>query len=224
MQSVVLALGGSLIDLEDDTDFLKNLVSLFQNVSKVYRLYVVVGGGKTARKYIGFGRQLGVDERRLDELGISVTRLNALLVASLMEEVNNVIPSTTSEAAAVDKPVVVMGGTTPGHSTDAVAAELAAKVSPERFVIATDVDGVYDRDPKKHDDAKLFDEVTIEELERMCGSKWGKAGENVVVDGPALSIIKGLNCDVFVVNGRNLGNLENTLYGKGFVGTKIKKK
>ncbi|HEC80910.1 MAG TPA: UMP kinase, partial [Thermoplasmatales archaeon] len=153
-----------------------------------------------------------------------VTRLNALFIASLMDEVNKVIPSTTCEAAVVDKPVVVMGGTTPGHSTDMVAAELASKVVAERFVIATDVDGVFDKDPKKHRDAKLFDEVTVEKLLEMCGTEWKKAGENTVIDGPALNIIRSLNCDVFVVNGRNLDNLRNAIYGKSFVGTKIKKK
>jgi len=223
MSSIVLALGGSLIDLEGDPGFLKNLTKLFQTVSKEHRLFIVVGGGKTARKYIKIGRQLGVDEKGLDEIGILVTRLNALLIASIMDETNTDIPSTTSEAADMDKRIVVMGGTTPGHSTDMVAAELTSKVSAERFVIATDVDGIYDKDPKRYRDAKMFTEITVGKLTEMCGCDWEKAGEHTVIDGPALKIMSRLSCDIFVVNGRNLRNLENALQGKTFIGTKIKK-
>jgi len=224
MSSIVVALGGSLIDLEGDPGFLKNLAELFKTVSKKHRLLIVVGGGKTARKYIKVGRQLGVDEKRLDEIGILATRLNALLVASIMGETNTDIPSTTSEASDMDKRIVVMGGTTPGHSTDMVAAELTLKVSAERFVIATDVDGIYDKDPRKYADAKMFTEVTVEKLIEMCGSDWEKAGEHKVIDGSALKIMRRLSCDIFVVNGKNLRNLGNALQGKTFTGTEIKKK
>ena len=56
-------------------------------------IFVVVGGGKTARDYIGIARGLGVSEAMCDEVGIEVTRLNAkLLIAALGEHAYPEVP------------------------------------------------------------------------------------------------------------------------------------
>ena len=116
-----------------------------------------------------------------------------------------------------------MGGTTPGHSTDAVAAELAEKIDADLLVIATDVDGIYDKDPKKYQDAKLFREISIDKLIEMCGTEWKRAGESVAIDGPALKIAKRSRYDIIVVNGKKLDNLKRALLKEDFIGTKIKR-
>ncbi len=224
MSNVVIALGGSLIDVNSGERFLQLFSDAISRASKDYKLFIVVGGGQTARKYIRLGRKLKIEEERLDELGISATRLNALLITSTIEKANRVIPISTSEAAKLNSDVVIMGGTSPGHSTDMVAAELAHKTNARRLIIATDVDGIYDKDPKKYNDTKMFYEIYVDELIERYGTDWKKAGENVVIDGPALDIIRNLKSDVFVLNGKNIGNLINAVYGRNFIGTKIKRK
>ena len=115
-----------------------------------------------------------------------------------------------------------MGGTTPGHSTDLVGAELAEKSGADRFIIATNVDGIYDKDPNKYDDATQLKEITIKELIKKYGTKWNAAGSNIVIDGPALEVIDKIKIPTFIVNGTRLDQLEKAITNQNFEGTRIK--
>jgi len=213
---VVISLGGSLISLENP-EYIKEIGFLIKKVSKDIDLYIVVGGGKLARSYINTAREFCKDERYLDKLGILATRLNALLINSFFKKK---LPTTIEEASKMEPPVI-MGGTTPGHSTDAVAAMLAKHVKANRLIIATDVDGIYDKDPKKYEDAKKFDKIGIEMLRKLSGEEWKKAGESVIIDAIACKIIEEERIKTFVVNGKKLDELENAIYGKEFNGTVV---
>jgi uridylate kinase len=222
MKTVVVSIGGSVV-LSDEADalFLKKLTTLFKKISREYKLFVIVGGGKIARRYIQLGRTLGFDEDTLDLIGIDVTRVNARVITSLLEVSNKEIPHTTNEALTLDYPIVVMGGTDPKHSTDLVGAELAEKTHAVRFVNATNVDGIYDKDPNKHKDAKQLKEVSISQLIAKYGTKWGSAGKNIFMDEPALEIIQRAKIPTFIVNGKRLDQLERALTGQPFDGTTI---
>ena len=223
MEAIVISLGGSVILSEEaDVHFFKKLVSLFKKLGKRYKIYIVIGGGKTARDYIKLGRELNLDEELLDELGIEITRVNAKLLADIIEISNKEIPFTTDGAKNINKPIVIMGGTTPGHSTDMVSAELAEKTHAVRLIIATNVDGIYDKDPNKYPDARQLREVSIEQLIDEYGTDWKSAGANVVIDGPALDIINRKKISTFVVNGKRLDQLEKAINNQSFDGTKIK--
>jgi len=223
MEKIVVSLGGSVI-LSDEAGahFFKELVDLLKKLSKKYKIYIVIGGGKTARKYIKLGRELNLDEETLDELGIDITRINAKLFTEIIGISNKKVPFTTDEAKNIKNPIVVMGGTTLGHSTDMVGAELAEKTHAIRYVIATNVDGIYDKDPNKYSDAKQLREVSIKQLIDEYGTDWKSAGANVVVDGPALKIIERGKILTFVVNGKRLDQLEKAIDNQSFDGTKIK--
>ena len=199
--AVVIAFGGSVLSF--DKDYFKNFREFLERLSEEFRIYVVVGGGKVARKYIQFGREMGIDEEKLDRIGIDVTRLNARLISYIVGA-DGFVPENTDEAAKSNAPIVVMGGTTPGHSTDTVAAELAEKTKASILLIATDVKGVYDKDPKKHADAKLLETLYVEDLIESFGTGWEKAGDSMVIDGPALEIIRKGNFRVAVVDGRDI--------------------
>ncbi|MEM2934879.1 MAG: UMP kinase [Candidatus Thermoplasmatota archaeon] len=213
---IVISLGGSLLSL-DNPEFIKKVSLLLKRISDEISLFIVVGGGKTARDYINTGRKFCKDERYLDEIGIASTRLNAYLINSFFRKK---IPLTIEEALQIGPPVV-MGGTTPGHSTDAVAAMLAKDAMAKHLVIATDVDGIYNKDPKIYKDAIKFDRISIDELIEMVGNEWKMAGYKVVVDPIACRIIKEGKIKTFVVNGKNLKELENAIYGKKVNGTII---
>jgi len=222
MKSIVISIGGSVILSEEaDVSFLRKLASLLKKISKQYKIFIIVGGGKIARDYIKLGRELNFDEKTLDSIGIDITRVNAAIFANIINESNKKIPCSTDEAEAMDNPIVVMGGTTPGHSTDMVGAELAEKVGADLFIIATNVDGIYDKDPNKYDDAKQLEKVKIDDLIKNYGTNWESAGKNMVIDGPALEIMKKAKLLTYVVNGKRLDQLENAITGRSFDGTKI---
>jgi len=167
------------------------------------------------------GRELGLNEEILDDFGIRITRINARFLASIIEISNKEIPITTAEANKIEKPIVVMGGTTPGHSTDLVGAELAEKSGADRFIIATNVDGIFDKDPNKYDDATQLKEITVKELIKKYGTKWNAAGSNIVIDGPALEVINKIKIPTFIVNGNRLDQLEKAITNQNFEGTRI---
>jgi uridylate kinase len=122
----------------------------------------------------------------------------------------------------MNNPIIVMGGTTPGHSTDMVGAELSEKTNADKFIIATNVDGIYDKDPNKYSDAKQIREISIKQLIQKYGISWEKAGSNVVIDGPALKIIEKAKIPTFIVNGKRLDQLEKAITNQSFDGTIIK--
>jgi uridylate kinase len=222
MKTIVVSIGGSVV-LSDEADamFLKKLTALFIKQSKEYKLFVIVGGGKIARKYIQLGRELRFDEDTLDLIGIDVTRVNARIITNLIGVSNTEIPHTTDEALQIKTPIVIMGGTDPRHSTDTVGAELAEKTHAVCFVNATNVDGIYDKDPNKYSDAKQLKEVHIDDLIKQYGTTWGAAGKNIFMDEPALEIIKRAKLTTYIVNGKRLDQLEKAMNSQPFNGTKI---
>lgn len=86
---------------------------------------------------------------------------------------------------------------------------------------ATNVDGIYDKDPNKHKDAKQLKEIPIDDLIKQYGTTWGTAGKNIFMDNPALEIIKRAKIPTYVVNGKRLDQLEKALTGQPFDGTTI---
>jgi len=224
MDSIVISLGGSVILSEEATkSYFKNLMILLKELSKKFKIYLVIGGGKTARTYIKLGRELNLDEETLDQIGIEITRLNAKLIANIIDISNKYIPQTTDEAMNIKKPVVIMGGTTPGHSTDMVGAELAEKLKATKYIIATNVDGVYDKDPNQFKDAIQLKKISIKQLIQKYGTNWDIAGQNLVIDGPALEIIDRAQIPTFVLNGKKLEELKAAITNQKFNGTIIKK-
>lgn len=223
MEKIVIAIGGSVLFSDQVAeDFFEKLNNLMQKLSKNYKIYLVVGGGKKARQLIKQRREQGLSEEKLDLIGIDVTRENAKYLSDKLENTNKIIPASTDEAEKLPDKIIVMGGTTPGHSTDMVAAELAEKTHASKFVIATNVDGVYNKDPNKFSDAVKYDEITIDEMVKEYGTNWESAGKNMVIDGPALGIIQKTRIPTFVLNGKNLEELEKAVTNKKFNGTLIK--
>lgn len=193
MEKIVISLGGSIIIPDmNDVRFLRDLASLLSKVSREYEVYVVCGGGKIARYYIVTGRDLRASEDDLDLMGIDVTRLNArLLILALKDLSNSSIPRTVEEAASMggEGKVLVMGGTTPGHTTDGVSAALAEVIGASRIVNATSVDGVYTDDPKRVKGAKKYDKITFDELKALLKETKHGAGNSGVFDHMGANIV-----------------------------------
>jgi len=225
MEPVVLSLGGSvLIKDQDDAKYIKELAKVLIEVSEYRKLYVVTGGGRIARFYINSGRELGADETSLDEMGIEVTRLNArLLMIALGDHATHIPSKSYDEAvnAAKTHSIVVMGGVSPGITTDAVSALLAERAKAKWLVNATSVDGAYTADPKKDLTAKRLPKLAYKELISLVGGTPSGAGPNIVFDPMGAKVIERSRIALAIVDGRDLQNLKNALEGKQFKGTLV---
>jgi len=207
---LVYSLGGSIL-AGRDSDSLRQYADALKVLSKEHQIYVVVGGGKIAREYIEKARALKASEVFCDQIGIGATKLNAmLLVAALGDAAPKEIPASYEDAARLCAPgrIVVMGGVSPGQTTDAVSALLAEYVSADRLIIATSVDGVYTADPEVDPSARKITWMTPKELVRMAMATEMKAGSRSPVDPLAAKIIERSSIPTAIVHGKDIENLK----------------
>ncbi len=216
---VVISLGGSIVAGEStDVEYIKRFRKFMDDVPD--KLFVVVGGGNTARRYIETAKSLGYNEYLLDRIGIESTRLNAMLL--ITSKTAPKIPKTVDESIMLSKIYknVVMGGTEPGHTTDGVALLLAERAGEKYVVNMTSVGGIYDKDPKTHSDAKIIREMSYERAKSIITGKRMDAGLNVPIDLLALKIAERSNIKIYVI-GKDLENLMRVIKGEDFKGTVI---
>lgn len=219
---IVITVGGSIIIKDNDHEKFKAYAKVLKDMNTENQLFIVVGGGKPARDYIGIARGLEASEAACDDIGIDVTRLNAkLLIMALGKDVYPKVAKNFHEALefSISGKIVVMGGTEPAHSTDAVGSILAEFVGADLMINATSVDGLYDKDPNKFEDAKKFDEITPSKMLTILSSKENKAGTYEFLDMTAIQIIKRSNIKTLIVNGENPENLQKAVLGN--IGTSI---
>ena len=223
---VVLKLGGSLLYAEADeiiTDRVKAYAETIKSLVKDGNEFViVVGGGKPARVFISAARTLGASEAQCDWLGIKMARHNAeLLCAALGDTAYPKIAESLDElevAMGFGK-VVLMGGLTPGQSTNAVAALAAETVGANMLLNATNVEGVYDKDPKLSG-AKKLDVVDITQLKEILSGGGTRAGEYRHFDPVAIRVVERSKIKTVIFNGNTPENLLKLLKGES-VGTTI---
>ena len=226
MDTVAVSLGGSFLVKENGVDvaMARELAALLARVSASRRVLAVVGGGAPARTYIQGARSLGASETALDEVGIAVTRINARVLLAALPQAYPAPPASFDEAILASRsfPVVVMGGTHPGHTTDAVTVMLGDAARAKRVVIATNVDGVYTADPKKDPDARRLPRIDANELVRICSTGDGRAGGTGVVDALGAKMVARSGVECAVVLGTDLKALEAALLGRNdFHGTLV---
>ncbi|MGZ7159307.1 MAG: UMP kinase [Methanobacterium sp.] len=220
---IVITVGGSILINDGENERFKDYADILKEINDDHELFVVVGGGRPAREYIGIARKFEASEAACDDIGIEVTRLNAkLLILALGDDAYPCAARNFHEAMefAVSGKIVIMGGTEPAHSTDAVGSILAEYVNAELLINATSVDGLYSKDPKKFDDAKMFEKVTPSEMiEQFRGSEIN-AGTYEFLDQTAIQIIKRSKIKTIIVNGEDPNNLQKATRGEK-IGTTI---
>jgi len=224
----VLSIGGSVLVPDLDAGRVSDYADVVESLAAAgHDLGVVVGGGPTAREYIGAARSLGANEGELDQLGIDTTRLNArLLLAALDEDLASpTVPTNYEEAAESlhrDR-VVVMGGVVPAQTTDAVSAALAEYVDADRLVFATSVPGVFDADPEEDPDAGRYEEMTASDLVELVasGESLGSAGSNAPIDLLAAKVLDRSGIEAVVLDGTDPEAVERAVLDNDYEGTRI---
>ncbi|MEX0568889.1 MAG: UMP kinase [Candidatus Njordarchaeota archaeon] len=209
--NIVLKIGGSILfkDLNLNFDLLERLITNIGTLADRNKIVIVTGGGRPARMYIDWCRSLGLSEFECDMLGIYSSRINAYLLSRLfISKLSNFrisrhIPTSPLEVSELIQlfDIVFCGGFIPGQSTIGVAAEVAEAMGSKYLLIATDVDGIYDKDPKRYPDAKRFSIISIDTLLNMFFYSEQKAGTYKLFDIQSLNIIKRSKILTIVFNG-----------------------
>ncbi|HJN84890.1 MAG TPA: UMP kinase [Patescibacteria group bacterium] len=226
MHTYVISLGGSLIvpNGHIDSEFLKKFKRFIAGrVRKGDRFVIITGGGGVAREYQNAARDVTKLTRDdLDWLGIHATRINAHLLRTIFRDIAHpVICTDPTEIAASSKyKVKIAAGWKPGWSTDYVATRIAKRLKAELVINLSNVDYVYETDPRKDKNAKKLDAISWKDFRKIVGNKWDP-GLSAPFDPVASRLAHHSGIPVVVANGKDIKNIGAILRGGKFKGTKI---
>lgn len=223
-ERIIVSVGGSLIVPDDiDTDFLKHFKTLIlEKIEAGYAFTIITGGGKTARRYQDAGATVTpLSPQDIDWIGIHATRLNAQLLRNIFvgHVHQHVIKNPTIDIEA-DEPIIIAAGWKPGCSTDYDAVLIAKNLGASRLVNLSNIDYVYDSDPKKNPSAEKIEEISWAEFRKLIPEEWNP-GLSSPFDPVAAREAEALGLEVAIMNGEKLGEFSNYLDGKPFAGTII---
>lgn len=227
---ILLKLSGEVLAGEKghgfDFDVLNDVCSWVKKCAETgVQIGLVVGGGNFWR-----GRSSGdMDRTRADHIGMLATVMNSLALADTLEQMGvDIRVMTAIEMRQIAEPfvkadavrhlekgrVVIFGcGTgSPFFSTDTTAALRAAEIGADVIFKATNVDGVYDKDPNKFDDAVKYDTLSHTEV-LSKGLK--------VMDSTAASLCRDNNIPILVFNLSDPENIVRAVKGEN-IGTLVK--
>ena len=204
--------------------------SLALEVAEVVRqgiqVGIVVGGGNFFRGVAAAARNM--DRVSADHMGMLATVINALAFQDALEKIQ--IPTRVMTAIQIHqvaepyirrrairhfekgRTVIFAAGTSnPYFSTDTAAALRALEMHAEILAKATGVNGVYDRDPRQHEDAKFYAHITYSEV----------LSQNLrVLDASAVAMCRDNKLPIKVFNLNETGNIMRMALGEP-IGTLI---
>ncbi len=224
-KTFVISLGGSIMVPEEiDEQFLKKFQTyILKKVSLGYRFIIITGGGRICRKYnqaaINIVQATNLDQ---DWLGIETTKLNALLLKTILKKKAN--PNLLDVRGKIKSfgkyPIIIGCGWLPGSSSDFDAAQTAIDFKIKTIINLSNQDFVYTADPKKDKTAIPIIEISWKDYLKLIPKKW-ISGMNTPFDPVAANVAMKNSLKVIMANGRDLVNLEKILAGKEFKGSTI---
>jgi uridylate kinase len=220
---IVMKLSGSLFSFDTTTKQLKEYVQLIKKIGEHYQPVIVTGGGKIARFYINISREMGLDEAGLDLTGIQVSHLNAkLLIAGLGDLCYPVTPKNLEEISTslISNKIIITGGIYPGQSTNATSALIAERIGAVKLFNATDVDGIYDSDPRTNTNAVRFDFIPVKDCIDILKSEKSMAGTYDLMDLISLKVIERSKLPTVVFKA-SVDNIEKIVLQEAKIGTEI---
>lgn len=230
MSVKVLSVGGSIVAPEGpDVEFITKFVSMVKDYLEKNRedkLIFVVGGGGPARIYQkAFRDATGISaDKETDEadwIGIMATRLNAQLVKACFGNLcKEAVVTDPTAAKDFTGRVLLAAGWKPGFSTDNDAVLLAQKFGADTVVNLSNIEKVYNDDPRKNPDAKPIDSISWSDFRKIVGDEWSP-GKNCPFDPIASQKAQKMNLRVICAGGKNLENIRAILQGKDYIGTTI---
>jgi len=225
---VVLKISGEILGSRSEGEpihaqSLENICEEIKAVSDMgVEVGLVVGGGNIFRGLQGSDK--GIDRTTGDSMGMLATVINGLALMDRLEKMGAVV--RVQSAIPMDKlaepyiqrrairhlergriVIFVAGTGNPYFSTDTAAALRASEISADIILKATKVDGIYDKDPHKYDDAKKYDRLTYMEcLENRLS----------VMDSTAFSLCMDNRMPIRVFDLRQKESIRSAVSGKSF--------
>lgn len=208
-----------------DFDYIKKVCLEIKKIKDMgVNVGIVCGGGNFLR-----GRDAKeMDRETADYVGMLATVMNSLVLKDMflqigcqvynqsglsMDIIDNVDSNLAKNALKEGKIVVFGGGTgKPFFSTDTGASLRAKDINASMIIKLTNVNGVYDKDPNKYSDAKMYDEVTYDTvLEKKLG----------VMDMEAITMCRDEKIKIVVMNIDTENGLVRLMNGEK-IGTIVK--
>ena len=208
----------------------KRLGEYAQQIKEIHemgiQIGIVIGGGNIFRGLSGASK--GFDRVKGDQMGMLATVINSLglssalgavgvktrvLTAVRMEPIGEFYSKWKAIESMENGEVVIMSAGTgnPFFTTDTGAALRAAEIEAEIIFKATNVDGVYDKDPNKFSDAVKYDRLTHSEV---------LSKELKVMDSTAASLCRDNKISILVFNLDDPKNIVRALKGEA-IGTVV---
>lgn len=223
---IVLKVSGESLkgDSNIDTKKLEKICSEIREIGKDNELLVVVGGGNFWR-----GRNsLNISSATSDYMGMLGTIMNALAMESYLNKdeviatcysafevlgvVKKAILSDVLEDLKKGKIVILGGGLgVPNLSTDMTTVSKAIEYDADLILMAKNVDGIYDRDPK-NSDAKKLDTITHEELLNLSLSQG--VSSLLILDAEALVELAKHKIPLYIYKADEIDNIEEVISGE----------
>ncbi len=205
-----------------DVSVLNFISNEIKNIfKKNYQICIVVGGGNIFRGIKGESQ--GIDRSTSDYIGMLATIMNALSLQSSLEQIS--VPTRVQSAISMSqiaepyirrkairhlekKRVVIFAAGTgnPFFSTDTAASLRASELSCSTIVKATKVDGIYNIDPVKNPNAKIYKKIKYHEV---------ISKDLRVMDTTSISLAKESNIPILITNIFKKNSILNALNGKG---------
>ncbi len=223
---IAISLGGSLLTGKSKDEYVKLDPTKYSEYAEIikklhsdgHELMVVCGGGKPARYFIDIAKTYGASREVLDFLGIKSSHINALLFMAALGEIAEQPKVYETPSLGFDKrqegKVWIGGGHQPGVSTDYRTVQFAEAMDADLIINATDINGVYDKNPKVHKDAKKLDELTFDQLGNIIDENTRQApGEYGLFDMEAVKLSKKLGKPVIIIDGRDPEEIIRAVHG-----------
>lgn len=230
----LVSIGGQSI-FDRGKDAILPLVEEIAAVKKRHRIVIGVGGGTRVRHTMSIAIDLGLPTGGIAQLVGAMEELNAILLNALLAP-HGSMPMQRDHFwdlplyfDAGITPIAIsvppfhfwepppLDGAVPMHGSDFGLFQLAEVLGMKQVIYVKDEDGLYDRDPKKHKDAKRYDRVTLDELLK------NPPKENILDEELYRTWAEAKNLKrIVIVNGLERGQLTKALDGEN-VGTVITK-
>lgn len=209
---IVVSVGGSLIvPNEINIQFLSKLKTFVtEEIQNGRKFIIVVGGGKTARKYQGAARELShVDNTDIDRIGITAIKLNVHLMQLIFSGIAEIMINPGIE------------NWQPGSSSDLGTVQIAKEHGGKKVVNLSNTDYIYDLEEMNRS-GKLhpITDISWDDFIAMLPSEW-TPGANVPFGPKASRLAQEAGIEVANINGQIIEELQKYLHGEPFRGTLI---
>ncbi len=217
---IVISIGGSLLTRKLNAKNYKKYANVLLKLwKKGHKIIVVCGAGKL-KEYIKIARKIGAEKSLQDRIGIDGTHINAKMLLAALGKEGQLIPLQTERDAIREvkkkfgRKILVCGGYEAGHSTDYDAAIFAKVVKADLVINASNVSGVYARDPKKKVFVKRYKKLSYKDFLKIIRKNPQIPGEYKLFDLPGAKVLAKTKIKLVMISGKDPKEILRAVKGK----------